>query len=401
MSFLVQNPIKRRWVSSEFGLTCIRFPIGSQEKFYLSGFQILIPAIHKKFNMRLRKTLLFVVVALATSHAMQGQDLHNTLFYMNPLHMNPAFSGAFEGTFRIGGIYRDQARTVVTNAYSTPTIYGDAPILMIGKRHWIGVGMLVFQDQAGDGKLRTTAGQLSGAFHYSLDKKSNNVLALGVQWGRATRSLEDFNAFRWGDLIAQEQAGEFNPATLDALATQGGGGTNPETSYQDINVGLLLRSTVSKTTNYNVGISMRHLTTPGRDFNFGNSSIDLPMRFTAHAQLNTELNDKWSLTPEVYFSNISPASQVQLHGWAGYKLKPKGDKEVKVNGGLGYRFGDSAQLLLGIDYGDLRAQLGYDFTLSQLREANDRQGGFEIAIVYIGKIFKKPEVKPAILCPHL
>ncbi|MBK8562535.1 MAG: hypothetical protein IPN76_04125 [Saprospiraceae bacterium] len=55
------------------------------------------------------------------------------------LHINPAFAGAYEGTFRIGGIYRDQARTAIgKSAYST-ALCGDAPILMIGKRHWIGV----------------------------------------------------------------------------------------------------------------------------------------------------------------------------------------------------------------------------------------------------------------------
>ena len=74
--------------------------------------------------MRLTKTLLFVVVVLAGCVSLHAQDLHNSLFYMNPLHMNPAFTGAFEGTFRLGGIYRDQARSAIgSSAYSTPVIY--------------------------------------------------------------------------------------------------------------------------------------------------------------------------------------------------------------------------------------------------------------------------------------
>ena len=379
------------------------FPI----KFYLSGLLILTKALYKKLNMRLRKTLLCVVVALAALVSVQAQDLHNTLFYMNPLHMNPAFSGAYEGTFRIGGLYRDQARTVVTNAYSTPTLFVDAPILMIGKRHWLGVGALMFQDQAGDGKLRTTAMQLSGAFHYSMDKKSNNVMTLGVQWGRVQRSIRDFDQFNFGDFLEQQQNGTVNPATMDAIANQGGGGgggagaQDPQTDFSDINIGLLFKSKVNKTTDYNAGISVRHITTPGRDFNFGSSNIDLPMRIIGHAQLNTDLNEKWTLNPEIYFSNISPATQFQMHAWAGYKLPPKGDKAIKLNGGLGYRVADSGQLLLGIDYGDLKAQLGYDLTVSQMRDVNSRQGGFEIAVYYTAKIFKKPEVKPAILCPRL
>lgn len=338
--------------------------------------------------MRLTKTLLLAAALLCCFGQLRSQDLHNTLFYMNPLHMNPAFSGAFEGTYRIGGIYRDQGRTVVTNAYSTPTLYIDAPILMIGKRHWIGVGLLMFQDQAGDGKLRVSAGQLSGAFHASLDKKSKNVLTLGVQYGRVGRSLKDLARLNFDDEIRNKMP------TTDAVV---GGGTEPKTDFTDINAGLLLKSKVNKTTDFNAGFSVRHLTSPASDYNFGSSTVDFNMRFIAHAQLNTALNDKITLTPEIYYSSLSPASQFQAHAWAGYILKP----DVKLNGGLGYRVGDSAQLLIGIDYKDFKAALGYDFTLSDLADANSRQGGFEIAVNYIGKIYKKPKVKPVILCPHL
>lgn len=338
--------------------------------------------------MRLTKTLLLVVALLGCFGQLRSQDLHNTLFYMNPLHMNPAFSGAFEGTYRIGGIYRDQGRTVVTNAYSTPTIFIDAPILMIGKRHWIGVGGLMFQDQAGDGKLRMTAGQLSGAFHASLDKKSKNVLTLGVQYGKVGRSLKNVLGLNFQDEIENEMP------TTDAVV---GSGKEPKTDFSDINAGLLLKSKVNKTTDYNIGFSVRHLTSPSSDYNFGSSNVDLNMRLIAHAQLNTAITDKITLTPELYFSNLSPASQFQAHAWAGYILKP----DVKLNGGLGYRVGDSAQLLLGVDYKDFKAALGYDFTLSDLADANSHQGGFELAVYYIGKIYKKPKVKPVILCPHL
>lgn len=353
--------------------------------------------------MRLTKTLLFVVVVLAGCAGLHAQDLHNSLFYMNPLHMNPAFSGAFEGTFRVGGLYRDQARSAIGgSAYSTPTIFVDVPIIMLGKRHWLGGGALLFQDQAGDGKLRTTSMQLSGALHLALDKKSKNIFTIGVQWGRVGRSLEDASKLNPGDLILQKFNQVPNAATEDNLLSGTGQPNNngPSTDFNDINAGVLLKSKVNKKTDLNIGLSARHITTPGNDYNFGSSSdADLNMRFTAHAQLTNKLNDKWSITPELYFSNISPSTQIQLHGWAGYMLQP--EKNIQLNFGLGYRVEDSGQFLLGLDYGDIKAQLAYDITLSELSDVNSSQGGFEIAVYYIGKIFKKPDVKPAILCPHL
>ena len=356
--------------------------------------------------MRLTKTLLFVVAVLTGGAGLQAQDLHNSLFYMNPLHINPSFAGAFEGTFRIGGLYRDQARAAIgSNAYSTPTIFVDAPIIMVGKRSWLGGGILLFQDNVGTGNLKMTAGQLTAALHLSMDKKSKNVFSIGAQWGRVARSFE--NLFIWGDALSlNQQNGTTNEQTTDVLAQSGGGGggSNPsnseiKTDFTDINAGIMLRSKVNKKTDFNIGFSARHITTPGNDYNLGSSNEDLNIRFTAHAQLSNKLNDKWSITPELYFSNISPSNQIQLHGWTGYMLKP--EKNIQLNFGLGYRVEDSGQFLLGIDYGDLKAQLAYDITLSELSDVNSAQGGFEIAVYYIGKIFKKPVVKPVILCPHL
>ncbi len=353
--------------------------------------------------MRLTKTLFFLAALLGGLNSLQSQDLHNTLFYMNPLHINPAFAGAYEGTYRIGGIYRDQARTVVTNAYSTPSLYVDAPVVMIGKRHWIGVGLLMFRDQAGDGKLRTTAGQLTGAFHLSLDKKGKNTLTLGAQWGRVQRQIKNRFGLEFADFLQQKQDGIANPASADNVLG-GTGGTpspknDPEKAFTDINAGLLFKSRVKKGLDYNLGFSVRHIATKSTDYNFGSSSIKLPLRLTAHAQVNAALNEKWSLSPELYYSSINPASQFQIHGWTGYLLKP--EKNIKLNFGLGYRITDAGQILAGLDYGSLKAAIAYDLTLSKLSSTNNYQGGFEIAVYYIGKIYKKPTVKPVIIGPHL
>ena len=335
--------------------------------------------------MRLTKTLLYVVVVLAGFTNLQAQDLHNSLFYMNPLHMNPGFTGAFEGTFRIGGIYRDQARTAIgKSAYSTPAIYGDAPIIMIGKRSWLGGGILVLQDKAGDGSLKLSGGSYTRSFDPDRFCDAETIANNDFD------PCSSISANSMIDNVFGSMSGGGNP---------GGGNSNPEASFKDINAGIMLKSKMNKNTDFNIGISARHITSPGTDFNFGGSNEDLNVRFIAHAQLSNKLNDKWSITPELYFSNISPQNQTQMHGWVGYMLKP--EKNIQLNAGLGYRVGDSGQFLFGIDYGDIKAAVAYDLTLSSLSDVNSSQGGFEIAVYYIGKIFKKPDVKPAILCPHL
>lgn len=343
-------------------------------------------------------TLITTTMLLLTCALLNAQDLHNTLFYMNPLHMNPAFSGAYEGTYRIGGVYRDQARSVVTNAYSTPTLFIDAPVVMLGKRHWLGVGGLMFRDQAGDGKLQMNSFQLSAALHLALDKKSQNILTAGVQWGQVQRQLKDRFSLVLADELEQKQNNVSNPSTKDPFFTQNTGQDAFKKNFTDINAGLLFTRKGKDGNGFNAGFSVRHITQPS-SINFEPGGPKLALRLIGHAQMTTSLDEKWSIMPEVYFTNMDQATQFQVHGWAGYKLKP--EKRIQLNFGLGYRVNDAGQLLLGMDYGDIKAAIAYDVTLSQLSEANHYKGGFEIAVYYIGKIYKKPEVKPVILCPHL
>ena len=97
------------------------------------------------------------------------------------------------------------------------------------------------------------------------------------------------------------------------------------------------------------------------------------------------------------FQASKGATEVSLQAWAGYMVNP--EMQVKLNFGLGYRFGDAGKVLLGLDYKDLRVAAAYDVNFSQLNSATNYQGAFEIAAWYIIKIYKDPEVKQTILCP--
>lgn len=346
------------------------------------------------------KSTLFSALFLFCLGTLSAQDIHNTLFNYNPLHINPANTGAFAGTARVGGIYRNQGASIPNSkAFSTPAFFVDAPILMVGKRHWVGVGAMFYQDNAGTLGQKTSSFQLSGAFHYSMDKKSNTVLTLGVQWGQLTRDYDLDNAFFDKNFSEPGPMGPVGGTT----AGQESGIDDETAKANDINAGLLLKSKLNKTTNLTIGLSGRHLSTPNISVAAADptdpDNQDFKFRFIGHAELDMDLNEKFSIAPTLYFTNMASASQFQLQGWGGYMLNP--DKNIKLRFGLGYRIGDAGEILVGLDYGDLRVALGYDLTLSGLSDANNGNGGFEIAANYIIKVYKKPQVTPAVLCPQL
>ena len=351
----------------------------------------------------LKALLLFCSFALLAP--LKGQDIHFSMFDMAPLSLNPAYTGAFYGTYRVGGVYRDQWASFLPGQFTTPSFYLDAPVLTVRKNDWIGVGGMVYQDQAGIGKLLTSTYQLSAAYHLALDKKADNVLTLGVQGGQLFRKFSNkgggFRGTYLGEQFPENLGGEGNSTPLDpAISLWPDNDENPDVHFFDIQAGLLFKSRISKTMDLTLGFAALHL---ARGKNYGLVSKDNSedarqnMRFNVHGQMNMALTDKWTLTPQFLYTRMGPASEAALQAWGSYAWDPQ--RDINFRAGLGYRFGDAAEVLAGVDYKDLRVGVSYDVNVSSLKDATRFRGGFEVALMYVGKIYKKPKVKPVIICP--
>jgi len=181
----------------------------------------------------LKGLLFFFFISLAGS--MNAQDIHFTQFYLSPLTTNPAYTGAFEGTFRIGGIYRNQWGGVINSPYETPSFYVDAPIFMLGKRSWLGVGGMLYSDKAGALELSTNQAMGSVAVHMALDKKSKSIFTFGIQAGYTQRKLNLLNA-EFADGFSGT-SGEFGGAGV--VGTEN---SDFDANKFDLNVGVLLKN---------------------------------------------------------------------------------------------------------------------------------------------------------------
>ena len=343
--------------------------------------------------MKLSK-LLPILVLLFCWQGLSAQDIHYTLFDYSPLRANPAFTGAFEGSVRIGGIYRGQWFTVGdATEFGTPSFYADAPIIKgFRDQDWIGVGLYVLRDKYGRNALETTGGQLSASYHLA-NKKRTNVLTLGFQYGQMQRRI-NYNSPVYQQIIAER----FGGGGLNANA--GEFGQNPEetTSYTDLSAGLLYRTQLDKTSKLEIGLAGLHLNSDENNLLIsGGLPTQREMTVVGHAMYERELDNDWSINPKLFFQTTEAGgSELQIQAWAGKRL----NEDFKLNFGLGYRAADAANLLIGIDYKDLRAALAYDINVSGANTITDYQGGFELGAYYIIKIYKQPELPPTILCPR-
>ena len=89
-----------------------------------------------------------LIVALALStQTVQAQDVHFTQFDATPMIVNPAFTGAFNGSWRASGIYRNQWRSV-TVPFVTYAASFDAPILQdLTVDDYLAAGVQLYNDR--------------------------------------------------------------------------------------------------------------------------------------------------------------------------------------------------------------------------------------------------------------
>ncbi len=334
--------------------------------------------------MRLNRLLL--ILLMATPFALSAQDIHFTQFTYAPLSVSPAQTGLFEGTYRIGGLYRSQWNSGVKNGYQTPVLYVDLPIKGLRKQDWIGLGVNFARDASGLAALTNTGIGLNAAYHIGMDPKGQNVLSLGGSVGFMQRSVNrDQLKFQDGLLL-------LNPALSQDLKNISETGI----SYRDFNLGANFRSKMSKTSTLNLGVSLEHAFTPKYNLVTPTAS-KLPRRLNIYATVEAAVSKRFSVFPALIYRSAGGTNETMLQAVGGLKLDPK--KNLMLRGGVGYRFGDALQVLGGIDFGDIRVGASYDYTTSSLRANTKAQDGFEIAVAYIGKIFKKPNPPAAILCP--
>ncbi|RMD76120.1 MAG: type IX secretion system membrane protein PorP/SprF [Bacteroidetes bacterium] len=341
-------------------------------------------------SMKLKLYLLLPSL-LCVSLMSPAQDIHFTMYDMAPLSLNPAHTGAYEGTFRIGGIYRDQWASIMPNQFTTPMFYLDAPVLMVGKRNWVGVGMMMYQDKAGVARLRNGTVQFSGAFHLALDKKSDYVLTLGLQGGMVQR---DFDITSPEVLLGDELLAGTPGASPDRTVQE------PRANYLDMATGVMFRARMNDETTFTAGIAAHHINKPKYSLLQQNSkAITQPLRLNGHMRVDYQYNELLTLSPTLLFQNMAGTNEIILQGWGKYLIKK--EQDLSLIGGLGYRLADAAMVIVGAQYQDWKVALSYDINTSSLRRASNYRGGFEIALGYIGRIYKKPDVKPAIICPRL
>jgi type IX secretion system PorP/SprF family membrane protein len=333
--------------------------------------------------MKLKVKYVLILLLMILPIFSSAQDIHFTQFYASQLYLNPAFAG-IHGCTRITSAYRDQWPAIPGN-YVTYLFSADHHFSSINSSG----GIILTNDKAGSGNLRTTAANLIYAYEIQISQRW--MARAGLQAGLESRNINFYDLI-FGDQIARGGAS----TSLQQPITEG-------ITYPDFSTGALFYSE-----NYWIGLSAHHLNQPNQSLFHEESFI--PLKYSLHAGAKLYINEPVDSKDEGR-QFISPAFNYRAQGkydqadigfyynhnvmmlgmwYRGIPLLKAYEKGQPNN--------DAIAFLGGFTVDKFRFGYSYDFTISRL--SNRSGGAHEISLNYIFcQPHKKRKRKLTVPCP--
>lgn len=318
-----------------------------------------------------------------------AQDKHFSQFYATPITLNPALTGAFDGTYRVAGIYRDQWRAVFDDPIVTYTTALDARLKMPNKsrkKDAVGVGLLFYSDKVNTIDFSTNQMMLSAAYHKSLDLQNTQFLSVGIQGGIAQRNL-NYEKLTFEDQFNGVDA--YSGGSLEVLPPN-------NFSFGDLNVGVNYTAQLNKTTSLFAGVSLHHIFEPRISFYYDKeipSSSDerLHRKYSGQVSAQFDVGERMQLIPRLLFSLQGPHMRINAGSNLRIPLNNYSTTALQVGAwarpvkSVDEPFDmDAVVIMAAIELGAVQIGLSYDASFDDLSRFQQGQNAIELSVSFVG-----------------
>ena len=325
-----------------------------------------------------------MLLALCVGGIVKAQvDPHFSQYYVYPSWLNPALTGAFDGQYRVSGVYRNQWGNV-TVPFVTPGVSLD---FTTNKN--INVGVSILDQTAGGGGYHYTTAYANVAYTgVKFGAGFTQRIVFGVQAGMIQRRF-DRSKLSFGD--QWNPVTGYNPGVPSAEVL-----ARTSATAFDAGAGIMyFDAQPGKKANIFAGFSASHITRPEDKFS-ASGTERIPMRLTGHAGVRLALSEVFSLTPNLLYLKQGSATEKMAGAYASLKAAPELDLMIGAN----YRFKDAFSPFVGFTYKGMAIGASYDINTSDLGKMAKGSNSFEISLSFIGrKSAKTPEIE--FVCPRL
>ncbi len=329
------------------------------------------------------KTLGVILMLLLVIFQSKAQDIHWSQFNDNPIFQNPGNSGRFKGDYRFHGNYRDQWRSV-TKPFSTLSFSADTRFEKYPK---IGLGLLFFNDQAGDGTFRTIEVQASPSYQIKLTSDSTHTVRAGLQIGMNYRQV-NMSKFSFD---SQFDGIQYNGALATNESFQSDRNTN-----LSVGTGIVYEWYQNERKRISGGVALFNINKPNNGFYGVEILRDRRLNVFAKAQFKIDFD--WDILPTIQLNFQGKYKEIVMGSTARYIMVDRLGEYRALYFGAFYRNKDAGYVSVGMDYQNWYAGVSYDLNFSKLVPASKVRGGIELSVRYILTRFKPKSVIHRI-CP--
>ena len=307
-------------------------------------------------------------------------DPHFSQYYIHPMTLNPALTGAIEGDYRLSAVWRNQ----YSNLFTTTGISAEA---VTNKSMNFGFNLL--NESTGDKAYSYTNSYISMAFTgVRFGPNADHFLVIAMQYGFMNRRF-DVTKLQFGDQWAPGQG--YNPSI-----PSGENFIKPSVFSFDAGVGVEYYDAVpDKEVSWFGGLAAYHLTRPDNPFLSSNQYERLPVRYSAQLGARIIASDQFSIVPSVVYMQEGQAQELMI----GTYLQIYATENTDLMLGAYYRWADAASPFVGLYYKGLTFGLSYDVNVSQNEAVAAGNSSFEVSISYVG--FRKNSLRTKnFYCPR-
>ncbi|HNB80694.1 MAG TPA: PorP/SprF family type IX secretion system membrane protein [Chitinophagaceae bacterium] len=330
-------------------------------------------------------TILFAAFLLKAG----AQGLHFSQYNNAPMLMNPANTGLLQDNdWRAGVNFRNQWATVPV-PYNTFSVFADCGLMRSAwETSWLGAGLGIWRDVAGNGNLALTKIQGNLAYHVLMSDNSSLSAGLGAAYNQ--RSV-DFSKLTYD---AQWDEFSFNQ-NLPSNETN----LTKKSSFLDLSAGMNFAYYNNSNLYMKLSVGARNVNQPVETF-YG-SSNRLGLRPMANFELTYKASDNVIINPSVYYSRQKKASELVGGSMFSFNVgenRVAGNNEFMI--GAFYRNGDAVIGAAGYKFRQHKVTFSYDHTVSQMSSGNKGLGAFELSLILQGNYKPGNEILNTYGCPR-
>ena len=295
-----------------------------------------------------------------SNNRLLAQDIHFTQSDVNPILLNPAYSGFFDGTGRFGLVYRNQWASV-SRAFQTAA--ATAEVALMRRRYYndgLSLGLILFSDRAGTLQYGSTAGNLVLSYFKAIGRNNDNFISVGLEAGAGQ------SGFNTAEILLEDPTDNFNRLSVNYLTV----GAGVAWFYQP-NDQFYLK----------MGLAGRNLNRPDISYLEGDSTF-IERKFSAYTRCEYRAWSNVALLPLAALTLQRNYTEAIVGCDAKWYLSESSSRQISFAFGLIYRWRDAAMTQLTAEYNAFLFALAYDANLSKLTPASKSVGSFEVTVVY-------------------